>query len=998
MDHIMPSADAAARDSGAVWVPRDLLFALGASSSLEETAHRVLEAACRIPAIDCGGIYLQDPSTGALTLLAHRGIPPFVVERVGRYPAESPQAQFVLGGNPTYRSATELSASPDVGEEMLQVVGMRALAVLPITHEGRVVASLTLVSRSVDEIPDETRHTLEAIAACLGGVITRIQASTALRESEERLRILFEHAPDACYLNDLGGVFVDGNAAAEAMIGYARAELIGQSFLRLKILPPSEMGRAMKALALNALGKPTGPDEYRLNRKDGTQVTVEIRTYPVRISGRRLVLGIARDVTLRARAEAALRESEDRLRTILDNIQTGVVIIDPRTHTVIDVNPVATALIGTSRTALIGTLCHKHICPAEEGRCPITDLGQRVDNSERLLLCADGRSRQIMKTVVPITLRGEPMLLESFMDITERKQAEIDLRQRTEQIEAIRTVTAEMTRELDLHALLGLIARRVTELIAHTQGGVWLWDERQQRLACSAWTGPEGWPGAPRLGLGEGLVGMVAQRREGMIDNGNPRGPHAGAMVPEPSGIRAVMAEPLCYRDRLVGVLHLASGPGERTFTETDRGLLRIFGDHAAVAIENARLFAALNESVRDLQQAQEELIRSEKLRALGQMAAGMAHDLNNMLATILGQAELLRLRTRSPEIREGLKPLETAAADGAEVIRRLQDFARQRTETRLEPCDLPALVREALEITRPRWQDEPQRQGRVIDVRAALPTLPAILGHAPEVREVLTNLIFNAVDAMPLGGILTFTGGAAAAGQDDGERPGGAAAADRSGGPGCVELAISDTGVGMSEQVRARIFDPFYTTKGMKGSGLGLSVAYGIMERHHGRIQVTSSPGRGTTIRLRFLAAPHPAPLSIAEAAATPHPARRLLVIDDETAVRRTVVDLLRTAGHQVIEAAGGAAGIASLDGRPFDLVLTDLGMPEVTGWDVARAVKATRPEVPVVLMTGWGELMAREQTDKAPVDRILGKPVRLGDLLGVISDLTTRAPSVLE
>jgi PAS domain S-box-containing protein len=1011
MDNEMPSAHHDAADPDAVWVPRDLLFALGTSSNLEETAHRVLDAACRVRAIDCGVIYLQISSTGDLTLLAHRGLPPHVVAAVSRFPADSPQVDLALRGAPAYRGGAELFSSPDVGQELCRLAGVRALAVLPILHDGRLVATLNLASRTDAEIPRESRRTLEAIASCLGGVIARIQATTALRENEERLRILFEYAPDACYLSDLGGTFLDGNAAAEELIGYKRHEVIGRSFLRLNLLPPSDLVRAMKLLALNALGKPTGPDEFRLNRKDGRQVAVEIRTYPVRLSGRRLAFGIVRDVTVRTQAEAALRESEDRLRTILDNIQTGVVIIDPNTHTVVDVNPVAAALIGKSRAELVGSLCHQHICPAEVGRCPITDLGQRVDNSERLLLGSDGRTRPIMKTVVSIMLGGEPKLLESFVDISERKQAEIDLRQRTEQIEAIRAVSAEMTRELDLNTLLGLIARRVTELVGNKQGGVWLWDESHRRLTCSAWTGAGGWRGAPPVGLGEGLVGIVAQRREGMIVNEYPRWPHAYAVAPGATEIAAAMAEPLLYRDRLVGVLHLASEPGEREFTETDRALLRIFADHAAVAIENARLFAELNASYRDLQQAQDELIRSEKLRALGQMAAGMAHDLNNMLATILGQAELLRLRTQSPEIREGLKPLETAAADGAEVIRRLQDFARQRSGTRLEPCDLPELVREVLEITRPRWQDEPQRQGNVISVRASLDSLPPVLGHAPEIREVLTNLIFNAVDAMPQGGVLEITGSVAPSGPGADERPDNWGDASQSSGTepeisarahDCtvgaaehVDLVVSDTGIGMPEDVRARVFDPFFTTKGMKGSGLGLSVAYGIMERHRGSIRVTSAPGRGTSIRLRFQAAPHPAAPAPVERPSISRPPRRLLVIDDETAVRETLVDLLRTAGHQVVDAAGGAAGVASLDGRPFDLVLTDLGMPEVTGWDVARAVKASRPEIPVVLMTGWGELVAGEQSDKAQVDRILGKPVRLEDLLGVIQELTVRCTS---
>jgi CheY-like chemotaxis protein len=205
------------------------------------------------------------------------------------------------------------------------------------------------------------------------------------------------------------------------------------------------------------------------------------------------------------------------------------------------------------------------------------------------------------------------------------------------------------------------------------------------------------------------------------------------------------------------------------------------------------------------------------------------------------------------------------------------------------------------------------------------------------------------------------------------------------------VELLVSDTGVGMSEEVRQRVFDPFFTTKGGRGMGLGLSVVYGIMERHGGHIAVRSAPGQGTTVSLRF----RPAPGGEADAAPSlarhrPVP-RRILVVEDDPAVRDTIVSLLRAAGHLVTDAPGGAAGIDRLADGPVDLVLTDLGMPEVTGWDVARAVRARHPRLPVVLLTGWGERSTRETAPPGLVDRILEKPVSLNDLLTAIDALTT-------
>jgi CheY-like chemotaxis protein len=237
--------------------------------------------------------------------------------------------------------------------------------------------------------------------------------------------------------------------------------------------------------------------------------------------------------------------------------------------------------------------------------------------------------------------------------------------------------------------------------------------------------------------------------------------------------------------------------------------------------------------------------------------------------------------------------------------------------------------------------------------------------------REALTNLIFNAVDAMPQGGILTLAGSATS---DE------------------VSLAITDTGVGMTEEVCARVFEPFFTTKGLQGSGLGLAVVYGIMERHGGRIAVTSALGQGTTVTLTFQIARE------AEAASgppglVPVTPRRLLIIDDDPMVRQTVVSLLRAAGHSVVEADGGAAGLVRLAETPMDCVLTDLGMPEMTGWDVARAVRTLHPNLPIVLLTGWGEQAAGEADHHGLVDRVLGKPVRLEELLRVICEITERS-----
>jgi signal transduction histidine kinase/CheY-like chemotaxis protein len=454
-------------------------------------------------------------------------------------------------------------------------------------------------------------------------------------------------------------------------------------------------------------------------------------------------------------------------------------------------------------------------------------------------------------------------------------------------------------------------------------------------------------------------------------------------------GVTAVIGEPLLYRDRLAGVIAFDNEGVDRLFTPDDGQILNLLAAQAAIAVENARLFGELNRSYAHLRRAQDELIRSEKLRALGQMSAGVAHDLNNTLGAILSQVESLQSYKTDATLRESLGILEMAATDGAQVVRRLQGFARQQPAGELMPCDVAHLVAEALEISRPRWRDEVQRRGYLIEVHTALEGLPPILGHASEIREALTNLILNAVDAMPSGGSLTISGRRTIA---DPAQTGPADAGAPTDGVPMVELCIADTGVGMTEEVRQRAFEPFFTTKGGHGTGLGLSMVYGTVERHGGRIEIASAPGQGTTFTLRLRSVPMEPPATLPPQPQH-RPPRRILVIDDDPRVRQAVAGLLRSAGHRVVEAEGGREGLMCFAPEAFDLVLTDLGMPEVNGWDVAAAVKARRAAFPVILFTGWGDEHTGDGYGRDLADRILRKPVRLKELLQTIAELTPDA-----
>lgn len=470
------------------------------------------------------------------------------------------------------------------------------------------------------------------------------------------------------------------------------------------------------------------------------------------------------------------------------------------------------------------------------------------------------------------------------------------------------------------------------------------------------------------------------------------------------SGLRSVqphvpglLATCIRFQEERFGSLCLTKKSG--SFVAEDEQLLVTLVANAAAALRRIRLFdAATHESaqtIEDLRQAldnlkaaQEQLVRTQSLRALGELAGGTAHHLNNVLAIILGQVQLLRMTVADTAIQGSLETVERAALDGAETVRRLQTFARSRPSEHLVPVDLVRIVEESLELTRPRWQDEALAQGIQIELERELSAVPSISGQASELREAVTNLILNAVDAMPQGGRMT---------------------AKTWSEPGWVCLLVSDTGVGMSNEVRRRAFEPFFGTTGLGRAGLGLSVAYGIVQHHSGEITMKSAEGKGTTVTLRFPSATRSVAVQREEfsnslpatepevlfSRAAPPPVTpslrlgRILVIDDEAGVRSLLAEILSTQGHTVDQASDGSEGLVLLERNRYDLVITDLGMPEVTGWEVARAVKARWPSIRVILVTGWGESVQREATVEQGVDALLCKPFKVQEVRVLVAKL---------
>jgi len=361
----------------------------------------------------------------------------------------------------------------------------------------------------------------------------------------------------------------------------------------------------------------------------------------------------------------------------------------------------------------------------------------------------------------------------------------------------------------------------------------------------------------------------------------------------------------------------------------------------------------------------QQQLIQSERMRVLGRMASGIAHDFNNILAAILGRTELLLMNVGDREgVEKGLRIIQKAALGGADTVKRIQEFtrvAKQRESERLEVNDL---VRDAVRMTAPRWKDESQRDGVNIDVSTELKSQFFIAGSATDLREALTNMVFNAVEAMPNGGDLYIET------HDEGEYA-------------CI--SISDTGTGIPSEVVDSIFDPFFTTKGVGFAGLGLSVAYGIIKRHGGEIQVESEDGEGATFTIRLAACTEA--IQEAKPAAVEPGRANVLVIDDEEDIRELLTNILPRFEHNIVTATHGIEGITAFQNGNYDIVFTDLGMPEMSGWEVAQQVKSINPNVMVILITGWGVELEEDELKEKNVDSVISKPFQIGQILEVVS-----------
>lgn len=413
----------------------------------------------------------------------------------------------------------------------------------------------------------------------------------------------------------------------------------------------------------------------------------------------------------------------------------------------------------------------------------------------------------------------------------------------------------------------------------------------------------------------------------------------------------------------------------------TYRTYLKNVETSAAQAAQAENHVKELSHYITEQERIREQFSQMEKLSALGELASGVAHDFNNTLSGILGRAQLLQ-RTDDPEkLKHGLEIIIKTAEDGAKTVKRIQDFARQRRDHNFELVSIDQILMDASEITRPRWKNCAEASNIHITLHLHIESNAMVMGDDSELREVLVNMVFNAIDAMPEGGTLSLT--------------------TRIAGDSVI-IKVVDTGVGMYPEVRSKIFDPFFTTKGKAGLGLGLAVSFGIIRRHGGNIEVESHYGKGTEFRITLPVAKlgeksvrqiEEPEMTVSSSAprvqSQERPRTRMLVVDDEDFVRELIGEILEGEHCDVYLAESGSAALSAFSEMEFDAVFTDVGMPGMSGWELAREIRQIDTRIPIAVITGWGEAVGSHEQKEAGVNWVVAKPFTADRIVELVRDV---------
>jgi PAS domain S-box-containing protein len=793
------------------------------------------------------------------------------------------------------------------------------------------------------------------------------QSQEVIKEAEEKYRMIFENSKDMVFITSLNGKFIEINPAGVEMLGYRNREEMREVRVRDTYIHPEERKRFQEEVAQNGFVKDF---EVKLKKKDGIPLDCLI-TATARRDREGCIIGYegtTKNISYRKKMEEELYQRTKELETLYDLS----VLINQN----LDIDKVLPMALDRA-LKLTGFEMGTIYLVSDDGEWLELKYHQNypfhLAEAVKRLKRGEGVAGSAIDKKEIITLSIDhypsPRIIPALIEESVKTLVGIPLISTGEAVGAI-CLTSRSERllgqnEIHLFESLGnQIGMTVenTRLLEEIKGS----EEKYRAVVEGAHDG------ICVIGLDNRF--RYVNKRMAEI-SGYPEGELIGRD----------------FRDSLTGESRQMMvdrftrwKKGETLSPSFELDLFKVGGEIRHVEI-SARLMKVDQRSanyicfVKDLtdhKKLEEQLIQTEKLRALGEMASGVAHDFNNALAAILGNTQLLLYSAQDEETREILKTIEKVARDSAQTVKRLQEFTRKRPRQELFKLDMNSIIQDVVEITRPKWKDEAQGKGIQIEIVSHLGDVPDTAGNASEMREVITNIIFNAIEAMPMGGKIEI--------RSFREKEN-------------IHVRIADTGIGMDETTKKKIFEPFFTTKPFSNTGLGLSMSYGIIKRFGGEIEVESRVGGGTTFTLILPVTLEGAEEKIPDSEIKKAKAARILVIDDEKTVRDVLAKMLSHANHKVTVATNGEEGVRLFNEQKFDMVLTDLGMPGMSGWEVCRSIKQINSSTPVGMITGWGLEVDQDRKEEAGLDFIITKPFDFNRVVKEVSEKIESRTTVL-
>ncbi len=797
-------------------------------------------------------------------------------------------------------------------------------------------------------------------------ITERKQAEDALRESEERYRTILDNIVDGYFEVDIAGNFTFFNDSVCRILGYSRDELMGAN--NPMYTDPENSKKLYQAFnKVYRTGEPTKEFNWEVIRKGGTKRVGEVSISLIKDSEGKPIgfRGIARDITERKRLEENLEKEQQELKLIIDSSPI-IVFYKDKEGRFKRVNKTFSEALKMPEEDFVGKTVFNLYSP--EIAQGMTDDDHEVLKSGRPKLNVIERYesasgiRWVQTDKVPIfDKNGIPVGLIGFaQDITERKQAEEALQRSEEEAKRLaqeNAIVAEIGRvisaTLNIEEVYEHFAVEVNKLTPFDRIAINIINPKKRTATIAYTIGVDVTDRQPgdTFPLAGSYTEEVIRTRSGLLIQAEEidelKTQYPGLLTSFQAGLRSMMLVPLMSKDQVIGSLHIRSLK-LNAYTESDLRLAKRVGNQIAGAIANAQLFAEHEHSEKERAVLQEQLRQSQKMEAIGRLAGGIAHDFNNLLTAISGNCELSLLELEEGNLLRGnLEEIKKAADRATVLTRQLLAFSRRQI-LEFKVLDLNKVI-----------LDLEKMLHRVIGEDIELVTFLAedlgkIKTDPGQVEQVVMNLAVNARDAMPNGGKLTIETAnveldEAYAHTHLGAKPG-----------RYVRLSLSDTGVGISSEVREQVFEPFFTTKEKgKGTGLGLSTVYGIVKQSGGYIGVYSELGHGTTFKIYLPRVDEPVEVlgEGVKGEEVPFGRETILLVEDEESVRKFAVSTLRRLGYEVLEASRGeeALSVCERHEGPVHMTVTDVVMPGMSGRELAEKLLVLRPEMKVLYMSGY-------------------------------------------